>query len=52
MRLWEASLSHLNDIANEVELHSASLCMFLVNMEVSIIGTSLIFITNDLKGFS
>lgn len=29
----------------------ASLCMFLVNMEVSIIGTSLISITNDLGGF-
>ncbi|KAF7899396.1 hypothetical protein EAE99_012317 [Botrytis elliptica] len=37
-------------------LHLMRLCcaisMFLVNMEVSIIGTSLISITNDLRGFS
>ncbi|KAL9123683.1 MAG: hypothetical protein Q9217_006909 [Psora testacea] len=31
---------------------SLSLCMLLVNIEVSIIGTSLISITNDLNGFS
>ena len=31
---------------------SLSLCMLLVNIEVSIIGTSLISITNDLHGFS
>lgn len=26
--------------------------MFLVNIEVSVVGTSLISITNDLRGFS
>lgn len=30
---------------------SLSLCMVLVNIEVSIIGTSLVAITNDLHGF-
>lgn len=30
---------------------SLSLCMVLVNIEVSIIGTSLIAITDDLHGF-
>jgi hypothetical protein len=31
---------------------SLSLCMVLVNIEVAIIGTSLISITDDLQGFS
>lgn len=31
---------------------SLSLCMVLVNIEVAIIGTSLISITDDLHGFS
>ena len=30
---------------------SVAMCMFLVNIEVSIVGTSLISITNDLHGF-
>lgn len=37
---------------DQYELISISLCMFLVNIEVSIVGTSLISITNDLGGFS
>ena len=30
---------------------SVAMCMFLVNIEVSVVGTSLISITNDLHGF-
>lgn len=31
--------------------NSCALCMFLVNIEVTIVGTSLISITNDFRGF-
>ena len=47
--LWQRMLAR-SPSANVAS--SLSLCMLLVNIEVSIVGTSLISITNDLHGFS
>jgi MFS family permease len=41
-----------SDTLTDFVCFSVALSMLLVNIEVSIVGTSLISITNDLQGFS
>ena len=51
LSLRSAPKCHAAVLAADTLPFSVAMCMFLVNIEVSIVGTSLISITNDLHGF-
>ena len=51
LSLRSAPRYHAAVLAADTLSFSVAMCMFLVNIEVSIVGTSLISITNDLHGF-